>query len=129
MMKYQNQFLRTISLLAALLCLLMAFATAAVAESEPLPFDAACSDAYAADAELEWEQSYIEVSREGIVDKIPVETVRVVNFDTTIATVPEYFTYKVCDGIDTFAYEHWQGEREVYYSVYDWSYEQTKLCS
>lgn len=71
-----------------------------------------------ADAESEWEQSYIEVSREGVVEKIPVETVRVVNFDTTIAMDPEYFTHKVYEGVDTFTYDAWEGDASVYYSVY-----------
>lgn len=71
-----------------------------------------------ADAESEWEQGYIEVSREGVTEKIPVETVRVVNFDTTIATDPEYFTYSVYEGVDTFAYDAWEGDAAVYYSVY-----------
>lgn len=68
--------------------------------------------------EFGWEQGYIEVSREGVVDKIPVETVRVVNFDTTIATAPEYFTYSVCDGVDTFSCDAWENGTSVYYSVY-----------
>ena len=102
-------------LLALALCLLAAFAAVAAAETGELcPADG--SEAVA-DAEAEWEQGYIDVSREGIVDRIPVETVRVINFDTTIAMDPEYFTYSVRDGIDTFVYDAWQGEREVYYSV------------
>ena len=68
--------------------------------------------------EAGWEQAYIEVSREGVVDKIPVDTVRVVNFDTTIAMDPEYFTHYVCEGVDTFSYDAWEGDAPVYYSVY-----------
>ena len=71
-----------------------------------------------ADAESEWEQNYIEVSREGVVEKIPVETVRVVDFDTTIAMDPEYFTHSVYEGVDTFAYDAWEDGTSVYYYVY-----------
>jgi len=71
-----------------------------------------------ADGESEWEQGYIEVSREGVVEKIPVETVRVVNFDTTIAMAPEYSTHSVCESVDTFSYDTWDGKADVYYSVY-----------
>ncbi len=71
------------------------------------------------DAESEWEQSYIEISREeGVFEKIPVDIVRVVNFDTTIAMDPEYFNHIVNDGIDLFLYEKWTGDAGVYYSVY-----------
>lgn len=71
-----------------------------------------------ADAESEWEKSYIEVSREGVVEKIPVETVRVINFDTTIAMDGEYFTHIVYEGVDTFSYETWTGEADVYFTIY-----------
>lgn len=70
------------------------------------------------DGESEWEQGYIEVSREGVVDKIPVEILRVVNFDTTIAMDPEYFTHSVYEGVDTFTYDAWEGKADVYYSLY-----------
>ncbi len=71
------------------------------------------------DAESEWEQRYIEISREeGVFEKIPVEIVRVVNFDTTIAMDPEYFNHIVNDGVDIFIYEKWTGDAGVYYSVY-----------
>jgi len=70
------------------------------------------------DGESEWEQSYIEVSREGVVDKIPVDTVRVVISDTTIATAPEYFTYSVYEGVHTFSYDAWEDGTSVYYDVY-----------
>lgn len=71
-----------------------------------------------ADGESELEQGYIEVSREGVVDKIPVETVRILASSSTIATAPEYFTYSVCDGVDTFSCDAWEGGTSVYYSVY-----------
>ncbi len=70
------------------------------------------------DAEIEFEKSYIEVSREGVVEKIPVETLRVVNFDTTIATAPEYFSYSVFENIDTFTYDAWEDGTSVYYEIY-----------
>jgi|GEM_PF-666791 len=70
------------------------------------------------DAESELEQGFIEVSREGVVEKIPVETVRVVNFDTTIAMASEYFTYSVCENVDTFSCDAWEGGTSVYYSIY-----------
>ncbi len=70
------------------------------------------------DAEIEFEKSYIEVSREGVVEKIPVETLRVVNFDTTIATAPEYFSYSVFENIDTFTYDAWEDGTSVYYDIY-----------
>ncbi|MBQ6796668.1 MAG: hypothetical protein IJP10_01510 [Clostridia bacterium] len=72
-----------------------------------------------ADGESEWEQGYIEVTREGVTEKIPVETVRVVNFDTTIATYREYFTHSVCENVDTFSCDAWEGNADVYYSVYE----------
>lgn len=115
-MKCGNKLIKATLLLALTLCLLTAFAAVAAAETGDL-CPAGGSEAVA-DAEAEWEQRYIDVSREGVVDRIPVETVRVINFDTTIAMDPEYFTYCVRDGIDTFVYDTWQGEREVYYSVY-----------
>ena len=106
---------------ALALCLLAAFAAAegdmAFSDGD-ICLAASGWDEYITDAEAEWEQAYIEVSREGVAERIPVDTVRVINFDTTIATDPEYFTYNVCDGVDTFTYDAWQGEREVYYSVY-----------
>lgn len=115
-MKCADTLIRKTLLLALALCLLAAFAAVAAAETGELcPADGI---GIVTDAEAEWEQGYIDVSREGIVDRIPVETVRVINFDTTIAMDPEYFTYSVRDGIDTFVYDAWQGEREVYYSVY-----------
>ena len=69
-------------------------------------------------AKSEREQSYIEFSREGVVDKIPVETVSLVNSCATIAMAPEYFSHNIYEGIDTFTYDAWAGERKVYYSVY-----------
>ena len=123
-MKDQSKSVKAL-VLALVLCLLAA--VAAVAEGVPEPFGftaangdpvAAAGDEAVADAESEWEQSYIQVSREGVVEQIPVETVRVINFDTTIAMDPEYFTHNVCEGVDTFTYDAWLGEREVYYSVY-----------
>lgn len=71
-----------------------------------------------ADGELDWEQGYIEVSREGIVEKIPVDILRVLKSDATIAMAPEYFTYSVCESVDTFSYDAWEGGSSVYYSVY-----------
>ena len=71
-----------------------------------------------ADADSELEHGFIEVSREGVVDKIPVETVRVVNFDTTIATAPEYFTHSVCENVETFSCDAWEDGTSVYYSIY-----------
>ena len=120
-MKNQSKTVKTL-VFALALCLLAVFAAAAVAEGdmEFISGDIGLAQDGEAimDAEVEWEQSHIEVWREGEADTIPVETLRVVNFDTTIAMAPEYFTYKVCDNIDTFSYEAWQGERPVYYSVY-----------
>ena len=63
-------------------------------------------------------QSYIEVSREGIVEQIPVEIIRGTTYDYTIAMDPEYFTFRTYEGVDTFSYEAWEGERAVYYTVY-----------
>ena len=74
------------------------------------------SDHGAADA-ADPEQEYIEVSREGIAEKIPVETICILDSGSTIATAPEYFTHTVLNGVDTFTYDAWQGERAVYYSV------------
>ncbi|MBR0446595.1 MAG: hypothetical protein IIX23_04790 [Oscillospiraceae bacterium] len=65
----------------------------------------------------ESEQSYIEVSREGIVEKISVETVPILNGNATIAMDPEYFSHNVRKGVDTFIYDAWTGKQEVYYSV------------
>ena len=63
-------------------------------------------------------QRYIEISREGIVEQLPVETVHICSFDATMAMAPAFFTHTVREGIDTFTYTGWTGEREVYYSVY-----------
>lgn len=63
------------------------------------------------------EQSFIEVSREGHVEKIPAEIICLIDSGSTITTVPGYFTHSVQNGVDTFSYDTWQGEREVYYSV------------
>ncbi|MBR4067984.1 MAG: hypothetical protein IKK08_05070 [Clostridia bacterium] len=114
MMKRIHKFAKGTLLLALALCLLTVFAAVA----ETVEFCPATGSGTVTDAEAEWEQRYIDVSREGVVDRIPVETVRVINFDTTIAMDPEYFTHSVRDGIDTFTYDAWQDEREVYYSVY-----------
>jgi len=71
-----------------------------------------------AGTESEGESRYIEISREGVVERIPVETVRVANSGATIAMDPAYFTHTVREGADTFTYDAWIGQREVYYSVY-----------
>ena len=114
-MECTRRLIKKTLLLALALCLLAAFAAVAAAETgNPCPG----GSGIVTDTEAAWEQGCIDVSREGIVDRIPVETVRVINFDTTIAMDPEYFTHSVRDGIDTFTYDAWQGEREVYYSVY-----------
>ncbi len=63
------------------------------------------------------EQIFIEVSREGMVNQIPVEIICLIDSGSIIATVPDYFTHSVRDGTDTFTYDAWQGERAVYYSV------------
>lgn len=63
-------------------------------------------------------QRYIEISREGIVEQLPVETVHISSFDATMAMAPAFFTHTVREGVDTFTYTGWTGEREVYYSVY-----------
>ncbi|MBQ9943123.1 MAG: hypothetical protein IJO67_02045 [Clostridia bacterium] len=68
-------------------------------------------------ADADPEQEYIEVSREGVAEKIPVETICILDSGSTIATVPEYFTHTILNGVDTFTYDAWQGERAVYYSV------------
>lgn len=74
------------------------------------------SDPGAADAAAP-EQAYIEVSREGNVSKIPVEIICLIDSGSVISTAPEYFTHSVCQDADTFTYNAWQGEREVYYAV------------
>lgn len=63
------------------------------------------------------EQEYIEVSREGVAEKIPVETICIIDSGSTIAMAPEYFTHTVRENVDTFVYDAWTGENEVYYSV------------
>jgi len=70
------------------------------------------------DGESEWEQGYIEVSREGVVEKIPVDFYRVLNSNATIAMAPESFTYSVCEGVDTFSCDAWEDGASVYYSIY-----------
>lgn len=115
MLKCANKLIKETLLLALVLCLLAAFAAAAAAETGELC--PAGGSGIVTDAEAEWEQSYIRVSREGEESMIPVETVRVINFDTTIVMDPEYFTHHVRENVDTFVYDAWQGEREVYYSV------------
>jgi len=71
-----------------------------------------------ADGESEWEQGYVEVSREGVVEKIPVDIYRVINSSAAIATAPEYFTYSVYEGVHTFSYDAWEDGTSVYYDVY-----------
>ncbi len=63
------------------------------------------------------EQIFIEVSREGNVEKIPVEIICLIDSGSVIATAPEYFTHSVQNGADIFSNDVWQGEHEVYYSV------------
>lgn len=63
------------------------------------------------------EQIFIEVSREGVVNQIPVEIICLIDSGSVIATAPEYFTHSVREDTDTFTYKAWQGEREVYYAV------------
>ncbi len=63
-------------------------------------------------------QHYIEVNREGTVEKIPVEIVEGIAADYTVAMDPEYFTFS-SDGVyDTFTYENWGGSTNVYYCIY-----------
>jgi len=61
---------------------------------------------------------YIEVSREGEVEKIPVEKIKGVAANYTIAMDPEYFTFSSDGESDTFTYEDWGGSTNVYYSIY-----------
>lgn len=68
-------------------------------------------------ADADSKQEYIQVSREGVTERIPVETICILDSGATIAMAPEYFTHTIREGIDTFTYDAWQGEREVYYSV------------
>lgn len=68
-------------------------------------------------AAAESEQVYIQVSREGVVDQIPVDIICLIDSGSIIAMAPEYFTHSVREDADTFTYNAWQGERDVYYSV------------
>ena len=65
-----------------------------------------------------YDQSYIEVSREGIVEQIPVEIVRGGSFAYTIAMDPEYFGFTTYEGLDTFSYLDCPFDRPVYYCIY-----------
>ncbi len=69
-------------------------------------------------AAIQPEGSFIEVSREGITEKIPVKYIDGQVYPYTIAMDPEYFTYSLYEGVDSYTYEGWQGERSVYYSIY-----------
>ncbi len=69
-------------------------------------------------AETESEQAYIEVVREGIADRIPVEIINGQVYNYTIAMDPAYFSHSCYEGIDSFTYSEWEGERSVYYCVY-----------
>lgn len=80
--------------------------TAALVQGSPKPADTDCS-----------EQEYIEVSREGVRERIPVETICILDSGATIAMDPRYFTHTIREGVDTFIYDAWTGENEVYYSV------------
>ena len=62
--------------------------------------------------------SYIEVSREGVVDQIPVEIVSGDAFAYTIAMDPEYFGFTSGEGLDTFSYIDCPFDRPIYYCVY-----------
>lgn len=61
---------------------------------------------------------FVEVSREGEVEKIPVETIKGKAANYTIAMDPEYFTFSSDGQYDTFTYEKWEGDTNVYYCVY-----------
>ena len=63
-------------------------------------------------------QQYIEVSREGMVDRIPVEIISGVAADYTIAMDPEYFSFRSDGEYDTFSYDEWEGDVNVYYTIY-----------
>jgi len=89
---------------------------------------AACSNAPADNAFVSSEghiaddsasaQTYIEVSREGEIDKIPVEIVSGNAADYTIAMDPEYFVFSSSEDSDCFTYQDWNGELNVYYCIY-----------
>ena len=63
------------------------------------------------------EQQYIEVTREGITEKIPVKTVNGKVGNYTIAIDPEFFTLHSHETVDIFSYDEWNGEMDVYFSI------------
>ena len=63
-------------------------------------------------------QEYVEVSREGQIEQIPVEIAHGMAGDYTIAYAPEYFVYYPSEYADTFSCDGWEQEQRVYYSVY-----------
>lgn len=72
------------------------------------------------DAATDAGQEYITVSREGVEEKIPVDSFRgSFGFcDYSIAMDSEYFQFTTYEGIDSFTYDEWEGDRSVYYCVY-----------
>ncbi len=63
-------------------------------------------------------QQYVEVSREGSVEKIPVRTVEGVAAEYKMAMATEYFTFSSDGEYDTYSYDAWEGSTRVYYCVY-----------
>lgn len=60
---------------------------------------------------------YVEVWREGEMSRIPVQIVSGQTGSYSIATDPEYFTFRPEDGSDLFLYEGWDTGLPVYYRI------------
>ena len=66
------------------------------------------------------EQQYIEVTREGFTEKIPVETVKGTVGDYTIANDPELFDYHPTETVDLFEYKYDFDGGDVYFAISDY---------
>ncbi len=110
------------SLCLVLVCLLVCFAGCGGTESDVKNKDAvngSGTQSVNADSSntASTEQQYIEVTREGFTEKIPVTTVKGKVADYTIAIDPEYFTLHSYETVDVFAHDEWNGEMDVNFCI------------
>ncbi len=110
------------TLCVILICLLMCFVGCNTTESAVKRKDAVGSSDTQTVNDISsdtatTEQQYIEVTREGLTERIPVTTVNGKVGDYTIAIDPEYFTLHSYETVDIFSYDEWNGEKDVNFCI------------
>lgn len=114
-------FVKLLSLLSVPLCLSGCLSTFGIVSTAP----ASAPSSAAAELTVPPETTlpavtlpdHVDVSREGEVSQIPVETVRGSVGDYLIAIDPEYFVFVAQETVDTFSYENWTGDMAVYFCI------------